>query len=86
MYGFSALLQNEMHGLKLSCDASELVGPGRGVCPVSIGDEVVTRMGMDTRSKYANIGCLLALIGAFRALAYLALRRRYSYRRLRAGG
>lgn len=77
-YAFSALLQNEMSGLTLHCAPNELVGrKGQEVCPIVRGEQVVERMAMGGLSPVENLGVLLAMLVAYRLLAYLALRRRF---------
>ena len=78
-YAFSALLQNEMTGLELSCEEHELVGSRRSArqCPIESGEQVVERMAMGERTIEENVIALLAIFGVFRLLAFLVLRRRF---------
>jgi hypothetical protein len=48
------------------------------VCPLRHGEQVVEQMAMTTLSKWENVCMLLVLIGSFRLLAFLALRRRFT--------
>eukprot|EP00762_Andalucia_godoyi_P006405 ANDGO_02927.mRNA.1 ABC transporter G family member 22 len=70
-YTYVGISLNELTGLKLNCQPSELKN---GVCPIPNGQTTIDSLGLD---KYTITECALvlcAMIIGFRVIAYLALR------------
>ena len=94
VYAFDALAQNELAGLALTCEHHELIGPPPPAgplrllggewperrCPITNGDEVLARMGLGARSRGHDCLALVAMVVAYRAAAFLALRARFRTR------
>jgi ABC-type multidrug transport system ATPase subunit/ABC-type multidrug transport system permease subunit len=70
-YCYVGISLNELHGLKLTCAPSELKN---GVCPTTTGQQTIALLGLDFVTIPQCAFAALALIVAFRVIAYIALR------------
>jgi ATP-binding cassette subfamily G (WHITE) protein 2 len=65
------IAQNELSGLKFTCLPSELVD---AACPISSGEEVIKRLGLDFITRDQAAGILILLVVICRVVAYPGLR------------
>lgn len=70
-YTYVGIAQNELSGLKFTCLPSELVD---AACPISSGEEVIKRLGLDFITRDQAAGILILLVVICRVVAYLGLR------------
>jgi ATP-binding cassette, subfamily G (WHITE), eye pigment precursor transporter len=75
-YAFEALVISQFTGQKFVCLPSELitVGPGRTICPVTDGQQVINQLSMVDGSLWLNIAVLFGMFFTFRILGYLCIR------------
>jgi ATP-binding cassette subfamily G (WHITE) protein 2 len=70
-YTYVAIALNELTGLDLHCDTSELKS---GKCPITNGDQIIKSKGYDEYTIGECCGALIAIFFGTRIIAYLALR------------
>eukprot|EP01117_Protostelium_nocturnum_P010633 TRINITY_DN382_c0_g1_i1.p1 TRINITY_DN382_c0_g1~~TRINITY_DN382_c0_g1_i1.p1 ORF type:complete len:613 (+),score=171.42 TRINITY_DN382_c0_g1_i1:131-1969(+) len=70
-WAYVGISLNELNGLSISCQASELVN---GVCPTVSGEQTIQRLGLNKFTIGECIGSLIAIIVGFRIITFLALR------------
>jgi ABC-type multidrug transport system permease subunit len=72
-YAYVGISLNELQNLPLTCSASELAA-ANGQCPVTSGDQIIGRLGLNFISMGGCAGALIAYIVLSRVIAYVGIR------------